>query len=94
MTTPKVYVGIDVAQEHLDVAIQPSGEEWRQEHTLDGIGRLVWKLQSHGVHLVVVESTGGLETALVGELAGCGAESAGGTVRWHTPEAEPAGRPR
>lgn len=72
MTAPKVYVGIDVAQDHLDVAIRPSGEEWREEHTLDGIGRLVWKLQSHGVHLVVVESTGGLETALVGELAGAG----------------------
>ena len=72
MTAAKVYVGIDIAQEHLDVAIRPSGEEWREEHSLEGISRLVSKLQGRGVHLVVVESTGGLETALVGELAGEG----------------------
>ncbi len=72
MTATKVYVGIDVALERLDVAIRPSGTEWREEHTLDGISRLVSKVQSSGAHLVVVESTGGLETALVGELAGEG----------------------
>lgn len=71
-TAAKIYVGIDVAQEHLDVAIRPGGEEWREEHTPDGISGLVSKLESRGVDLVVMESTGGLETALVGELAGEG----------------------
>lgn len=76
MTEAMTFAGIDVAQAHLDVAIRPSPEdgqeEWREENSGEGIDRLVSRLKSRQVDLVVLEATGGLETALVGELAEAG----------------------
>lgn len=72
MTEELFFVGIDVAQAHLDVAIRPSQEEWREENSPEGIVRVAGQLKSRQVDLVVVEATGGLETALVGELAEAG----------------------
>ena len=72
MTEELTFAGIDVAQAHLDVAIRPSREEWREENSGEGIDRLVTRLKSGQVDLVVLEATGGLETALVGELAEAG----------------------
>ena len=76
MTEAMTFAGIDVAQAHLDVAIRPSQEErqeeWREANSPEGIDRLVSRLKSRQVDLVVLEATGGLETALVGELAEAG----------------------
>jgi transposase len=68
METTSLYVGIDVAQAHLDVAVCPSGEEWRVTHDPDGITALVERLTSLAPALVVLEATGGLEMPLAGEL--------------------------
>ncbi|HLF05383.1 MAG TPA: IS110 family transposase [Dehalococcoidia bacterium] len=68
METTSYYVGIDVAQAHLDVAVCPSGEEWRVMHDPDGITALVERLTSLAPALVVLEATGGLELPLAGEL--------------------------
>jgi len=68
METTALYVGIDVAQAHLDVAVCPSGEEWRVAHDPDGITALVERLTSLAPALVVLEATGGLEMPLAGEL--------------------------
>lgn len=62
------FVGIDVAQAHLDVAVRPSAERWRLDHDASGIALLVERLRALAPDLVVMESTGGMELALAGEL--------------------------
>ena len=68
----KGYVGIDRAKARLDIALRPSGQQWQVRHEEAGIEAVVEQLQGQGVSLIVVEATGGLETALVGALAGAG----------------------
>jgi len=64
-----VFVGIDVSKAQLDVAVRPSGAAWSVTNDEAGIAQLVARLKELGPLLVVVEATGGLEVALVGELA-------------------------
>lgn len=68
MSTKSVFVGIDVAKAHLDVAVRPSGESWRVEHAWPGITALLERLKPLEPALVVLEATGGLEGALAAEL--------------------------
>jgi transposase len=65
----EVFVGIDVSKATLDVALRPSGDGWSVANDEEGIATLVGKLRDRGVAIVVVEATGGLEAALVAELA-------------------------
>ena len=47
MSTPEgspVYVGIDVAKDHLDIAALPSGQAWRVANDPDGIDALALRL--------------------------------------------------
>ncbi len=39
-----LYIGIDVAKDHLDVATLPSGEAWRVANDPDGIDALAQRL--------------------------------------------------
>ncbi|MEZ4733986.1 MAG: hypothetical protein R3E79_43390 [Caldilineaceae bacterium] len=55
------YVGIDVAKNHLDVAVRPSGQRWRYLRDEAGIAALVQLLSSEKPALIVLEATGGLE---------------------------------
>ena len=66
-----VYVGIDVAQEALDVALRPAGERWRVAHDEQGLAQLVATLAAlaPAPALIVLEATGGLELELVAALA-------------------------
>ena len=64
-----VYVGIDVAQEALDVALRPSGERWRVAHDAAGLEQLVAALAALAPARVVLEATGGLELELVAALS-------------------------
>ncbi len=66
------YVGIDVSKDTLDVAFGQEGEYWQADNAEIGIHRTVDRLKALRPALVVVESTGGLETALVGELSAAG----------------------
>ena len=59
-----IYVGIDVAQEALDVALRPAGERWRVRHDEQGLAQLVAALAALAPARVVLEATGGLEAAL------------------------------
>jgi transposase len=72
MTGPAVYVGIDVAQATLDVALLPSGETWQVANDEPGIRALVTRLQPHAPTLIVLEATGGYERAPVAALATAG----------------------
>lgn len=70
---PERFIGIDVAKRQLDVAERPTGARWTVKN--DDIGRaaLVERLQAAGpVALIVVEATGGYETALVAALSSAG----------------------
>jgi transposase len=72
MTGPAVFVGIDVAQATLDVALLPSGETWQVANDEPGIRALLMRLQPHAPTLIVLEATGGYERAAVAALATAG----------------------
>lgn len=72
MTTPPCFVGIDVAQAQLEVALHPSGESFVIDHTEAGLQELrarLGELSPQGVERIVVEATGGWEATLVAVLA-------------------------
>lgn len=64
-----VYVGIDVAKAELVVATRPSLEHWTVPNNEAGIRNLVDRLQGVRPALIVLEATGGYETAAVAALA-------------------------
>lgn len=68
----KVYVGIDISKSHLDVAVGQDGEYWQAGNDHIGIQRTVARLKVIQPALIVVESSGGLETALITELYAAG----------------------
>jgi len=67
-----IHVGIDVSKSHLDIDTYPDAAPKR--YVNDDTGRLTacTHLQSLSPALIVVEATGGLESPLVGLLAGKG----------------------
>ena len=67
-----VFIGIDVAQATLDVAVRPSGERWQAANDARGIAELVPRLQALSPTLLVLEATGGLELPLLAALGGAG----------------------
>jgi transposase len=66
------YVGIDVSKPLLDVAIGKTGPLWQANNDRIGIQRTVTRLKDLQPALTIVESTGGLETALITELYAAG----------------------
>lgn len=64
-----VYVGLDVSKQHLDLAFVPERPPQRVPHTDEAIATLVAQLQSLGPSLLVLEATGGYETAVATALA-------------------------
>jgi transposase len=59
------FVGIDVSKKHLDVAVRPLDTRLRVDNDPEGHLAIVNLLRELGPVLVVVEPTGGYETALV-----------------------------
>ncbi len=72
MTETDIFVGIDVAKRRLDVALRPSGEAWDVSNDDTGIDSLVKKLQVVAPSLIVLEATGGLESAAASALTVAG----------------------
>jgi transposase len=68
MTEEKTWVGIDVSKEVLDIYVLPQGLTWQQPNSDVGVQSLIEQLHPLSPSLVVVESTGGLERALVSGL--------------------------
>ncbi len=64
----KVYVGIDVSKDRLDVAVRPSGKRWEAANDEEGVTELAKRVKGLGPALVVLEATGGLETLVVSAL--------------------------
>ena len=72
MMETAISVGIDVAKHQLDVALHPSGEAWSVSNDERGINTLVKRLQAVTPNLIVLEATGGLETAAASALTVAG----------------------
>ena len=65
----EVTVGIDVSKERLDVALWPTGEIWNCSQSSDDLEVLAGRIREIDPVLVVLESTGGLEMPIAGELS-------------------------
>ncbi len=60
----KVYVGIDISKDSLDVAVHASDKQWRFTNDHSGITKLCKMLGKLSPALVVFEATGGYEMPL------------------------------
>lgn len=69
MADERVVIGIDISKTTLDVAVRPEGTVWQVAYTNDALAALVTDLAARAPVRIVVEATGGLETALVVALA-------------------------
>jgi len=67
-----VWVGIDVAKRHFDVAVLPGGETCRLTYDDEGLAQLLEWLKPWDRCFIVMEATGGLERRLAGELIEAG----------------------
>jgi transposase len=68
MTLEQTWIGIDVSKDNLDIYVLPQNLTLQQANSEAGVQALVQQLQALSPSLVVVESTGGLERALVCSL--------------------------
>lgn len=64
----RLYVGIDVAKEHLDLVVGVTGAPERLAYTAAALTQLVGRLQALSAVQVIVEATGGLEVRLLTAL--------------------------
>jgi transposase len=71
MNNPDSFLGIDIAKDWLDVAWL-SGQTLRIDYTDEAVAGLVERLLAAPPSLVVMEATGGLETAVASALAAAG----------------------
>jgi transposase len=67
-----LFIGIDVSKAHLDIAVRPGQLHWQVENTTTGIDELIAKLRPMAPTLIVLEATGGYETACAAGLAAAG----------------------
>jgi transposase len=72
MDEASVWIGIDVAKGWLDVADAGEEQPWRVANDAAGIATLVETLAVQAPQLIVLEPTGGLETAVVAALLEAG----------------------
>ncbi|MEO7987445.1 MAG: transposase, partial [Gemmatimonadales bacterium] len=66
------FIGIDVSKATLDIACLPDGESWTVTNDAPGLAELTPRLLGRAPALVVLEATGGFETAAVTALARAG----------------------
>lgn len=71
-TPPPLFVGIDVSKAHLDFATRPTNAGWQVDNNEEGIASLVDKLKQLKPALIILEATGGYETAVTAALASGG----------------------
>jgi transposase len=72
MATAGVYIGVDIAQDALDVACRPDGTAWRVRNDTAGLAQLAAHLCALDPERVVLEATGGLEVPVTAALAAAG----------------------
>lgn len=72
MTQEKVFVGIDVSKERLDVAVWPSGETFQAHNDRDGWRELGRRLRPLRAEAIGLEASGGYERAVLRALLDAG----------------------
>lgn len=68
MTASAPFVGIDVSQARLDIALHPTGDPWSVAYDDSGLATLVARLDALVPALIVMEATGGLERLVADAL--------------------------
>jgi transposase len=68
----QTFIGIDVAQDRLDVHVRPSGQAFAVARDGEGLAVLIEHLGLLNPHLVVLEATGGFEQTLAAALVAAG----------------------
>jgi len=68
----QLFVGLDVAKDHLDLHVRPSGAAFVVSHDEAGLTELVAHLRAMGPWLIVLEATGGYEATVAATLASAG----------------------
>jgi len=63
MVDAPVFAGIDVAKDEVVIALLPTGEQWTSPTTPAALEEVVARLAGQAPALIVLEATGGLETA-------------------------------
>ena len=66
------FIGIDVAKDHLDVHVHPTGEAFRVTSDDAGLAVLLPRLAALTPSLIVLEATGGYEVRVTAVLASAG----------------------
>jgi len=64
----RIFVGIDVAKDRLDVHVRPSGEAFAVARDGEGVAELATRLAATNPALIVLEATGGFETVAAAAL--------------------------
>ena len=64
----KVYIGVDISKNNLDIYIHPIGKYFSITNSEKGIGELIEKLAEYDVAQVACEATGGYEKLLAQHL--------------------------
>lgn len=65
----KMYVGIDVSKNRLDVHIHPSAEVFAVDQNAEGLEQLVRRLKDLDLAVIAIEATGGFESMAAAALA-------------------------
>lgn len=68
----EIFIGIDVSKTRLDGCVWPAQASFAAPNDPDGIERLIAELQEQNPALVVLEATGGLETAFASAACAAG----------------------
>jgi transposase len=66
------WIGIDISQTRLDIALHPLGVRFSVAHTEVGRAELAEKLGVYAIAGIVLEATGGLERSVMADLEACG----------------------
>lgn len=61
----KIYVGVDISKNFLDIALNPLGKHFRVKNTETGLADLLNRLSRYTVVRVACESSGGYEKAMI-----------------------------
>lgn len=72
MSSPNVFIGIDVSKDTLDIAVRPSGVTDQVPNTEEGMASLVESLLPLAPTLVLMEATGRYHEAVAAHLASAG----------------------
>jgi transposase len=76
MDSDKVFIGVDISQDSLDMVAYPTGQIWQYKNSKGGITKAIAKLRGLELKLIVMEATGGLEKPLFEALFQAGLPAA------------------